>query len=110
MFSVLQEDLQVNAKDEYLQGVDVDSDSDQEDDDIRDTDLVFAVTNAEEDHCSIEVYVFSEEEHAMFVHHDMLLGAYPLCSTVLPAVDRALLAVGSFDSAVELWDVNLEDA
>merc|ERR1719456_1514941 len=51
-FSVLEEDSKHVGKDPYLKNVDVDSEDDEDDTAIRETDLVFAAASAEEDHCS----------------------------------------------------------
>lgn len=109
-FSVLEDDAKHVGNDPWLKNVDVDSESDGDDDDIRETDLVFAAASAEEDHCSLEVYVFSEDDHALYVRHDILLDAYPLCTAFVAGSDNCYIAVGSFDSNIALWNPNIEDA
>jgi periodic tryptophan protein 1 len=111
-FSVLEDDMKHVGKDPYLRNVDVESDEDEDDTAIRETDLVFAAASAEEDHCSLEIYVYSEEDHALFVRHDMLLDAYPLCTAFVGGTggDNCLVAVGTFDSVLQLWDPNVEEA
>jgi periodic tryptophan protein 1 len=109
-FSVLEEDSKLIGKDEYLKGVDVDSGSDAEDDEICATDLVFAAASAEEDHCSLEVYIYSEEDNALYVRHDMLLDAYPLATSFVGGEENSFVAVGNFDSVIHLWDPHVEDS
>merc|ERR1719453_206478 len=108
LFSVLDKDLELND--------DAKSDSDNSDAEyhnIRDTDLLFAAACIEEDVCSIEVYLYEEEDANMYVHHDILLPAYPLCLEVLPTAEGkkgAWLAVGSFNPTIDIWDLNMLDA
>jgi len=114
-FSVLNADGEMaRDKDPYLNQGTVDSDSDSDGDaEIQDADHVFIATSCEEDSCTLEVYVFDEEQANMFVHHDIMLGAYPLCvewiSRTASAEDGSFAAVGSIDHTIQLWNLEAAD-
>lgn len=107
-FSVLEEDGKFVGNDPYLKDVDVDSES-EDDCGIRESDLVLVAATAEEDTCSLEMYVYAREDNSLWVHHDILLSAYPLCTSTVLLDGQCFIAVGSFDSAIELWDPHVED-
>jgi periodic tryptophan protein 1 len=39
---------------------------------------------AESDHSNLEVYIYEHEKGNMYVHHEVILGAYPLCLEWIP--------------------------
>lgn len=110
-FSVLEADGPLaREKDPYMAGS-ADSDSDSEDyHEIRPEDLAFVAVEAEEESCSLEMYVYDADEATMFVHHDLMLGAYPLCVDWLSATPEAasgnFAVVGLYDHNIELWDLD----
>ena len=57
------------------------SDSDQEKEDytIRKNDSLIVVATAEADHSNLEVYLYDHKSSDLYVHHEIILGAYPLC-------------------------------
>lgn len=109
-FSVLKADGELaREKDQYLTG-NPDSESEDEPDDIKPEDQVFVAVSCEEDNCQLEVYVFEEEEATMYVHHDVMLSAYPLCiewlsSAGASAEEGSFGAVGLIDNTIQLWDL-----
>lgn len=111
IFSVLKEDVDVAKEpDPYLKG-DPDSDSDSEDFyEITPEDQVFVAASCEEENCMLEVYVFNEEQGSMYVHHDIMLGAYPLCvewiGQTQTTQDGCFGAVGLIDHCIQIWDLN----
>ncbi|CAK9035180.1 unnamed protein product [Durusdinium trenchii] len=116
-FSVLDADgALARERDPHLTG-NPDSDSDSEGEvEIRAEDHVFVAASCEEDRrqtdcCTLELYVFEEEEVNMYVHHDISLGAYPLCVEWMArssaGVEGCFAAVGSIDHSIQLW--NLEE-
>ncbi|CAK8994565.1 unnamed protein product [Durusdinium trenchii] len=111
-FSVLDADgALARERDPHLTG-NPDSDSDSEGEvEIRAEDHVFVAASCEEDCCTLELYVFEEEEVNMYVHHDISLGAYPLCVEWMArssaGVEGCFAAVGSIDHSIQLW--NLEE-
>lgn len=113
-FQTLNGDLPLlRERDPYLTG---NPDSDSEDDgenEIRPEDNVFIATSCEEDSCNLEVYVFDEEEGEMYVHHDIMLNAYPLCAEWLSSTasgEGSFGVVGSIDHSIEIWDLDVLDA
>jgi len=57
------------------------SDSEEEKDDytIRKTDSIIVAATAENDHSNLEIYVYEHEHSNLYVHHEIILGSYPLC-------------------------------
>jgi len=53
------------------------SGSELEDEVIRPTDNVFVACSCEDDECTLEVYLYDQDNAAMYVHHDLKLNAYP---------------------------------
>lgn len=113
-FTMLKEDAELaHEKDPYLTG-DPDSESDsQESLGIRPEDHIFVATSCDEDSCTLEVFVFDDDEANMWVHHDIMLGAYPLCvewlSTTSPSAEGSFAAVGSIDHSIHIWDLDYLD-
>lgn len=108
-FSVLKADGELaQDKDPYMKG-DPDTESEDEFDDIKPEDQVFVAVSCEEDSCQMEVYVFDEEEASMYVHHDVMLSAYPLCVEWLSSVSAegqgSYGAVGLIDHSIQIWDL-----
>jgi len=61
-------------------------DSEEEKDDytIRKTDSIIVAATAENDHSNLEVYIYEHEHANLYVHHEIILGSYPLCIEWLP--------------------------
>mmetsp|Transcript_55012 Transcript_55012/g.152507 ORF Transcript_55012/g.152507 Transcript_55012/m.152507 type:complete len:444 (-) Transcript_55012:114-1445(-) len=114
-FSVLSADGELaKERDPYLKG-NPDSDSDSEGFyEIRAEDKVFAAVSCEEDACNLELYIFDEEEASMYVHHDVMLGAYPLVvewlSSSAAAGEGSFAAIGLIDHTIQIWDLDELDA
>ena len=51
----------------------------KEDFTIRKTDSIIVAATADNDHSNLEVYIYEHEKSNLFVHHEIILGAYPLC-------------------------------
>jgi len=90
---------------------DPDSDSDSDDyHEIKPDDFLFLATSCEEESCMLELYVYEEEEANMYVHHDLMLGAYPLCvewlNRTTEIAQGSFAAVGLFNHTVEIWDLD----
>ena len=56
-----------------------DSDEEKEDYTIRKTDSLIVAATVEGDHSNLEVYIFDHKNSDLYVHHEIILGAYPLC-------------------------------
>lgn len=68
---------------EYPEGFS-DSEEEKEDYTIRKTDSILVAATAENDHSNLEVYIYEHERCNLYVHHEIILGAYPLCLEWLP--------------------------
>lgn len=68
-------------KDTFAQYPDQFSDSEEEKEDftIRKSDALIVAATADNDHSSLEVYVYEHENANMYVHHEIILSSYPLC-------------------------------
>lgn len=75
-------------EDNYVDDIHPDeySDSEEEKDDqiIRKTDSLIVAATAENDHSNLEVYIYDHKTSDLYVHHEIMLGAYPLCLEWLP--------------------------
>jgi len=111
-FSVLDNDapLLLN-KDPYRKEGEPDSESEPEFYDIGEEDHVFMAVSCDEENCQLELMVYVEEDASMYVHHDVTLGAYPLCvewiSEAGTGTTGSFAAIGLIDNSIQLWD--LED-
>ena len=116
-------------------------DDDTDEDDLDDwqlrpgSDLLLLAARNEDDVSHLEVWVCEppgttmreggdgiNTEANVYVHHDVLLAAFPLCLAWLDAAPGSLLgsragdsagslvAVGTMEPGIELWDVNEADA
>jgi len=113
-FSVLKADGALSReKDPFMEG-NPDSDSESEDyHEIRPEDLIFCAVSCEEEQCTLEMYVYDEDEANMYVHHDVMLDAYPLCVDWLPKTANAdggsFAAIGLIDHQIQIWDLDRLD-
>ena len=67
-----------NNRDQYPKEFS-DSEEEKEDYTIRKTDSLIVAATAESDHSNLEVYIYEHEKANLYVHHEVILGAYPLC-------------------------------
>ncbi|XP_074558735.1 uncharacterized protein LOC141814695 [Curcuma longa] len=111
-----------NDMDPYLQNKDDDDDDDDDDDEIEDmtiqpTDAVIVCARNEDEVSHLEVWICEESEDGdsnMYVHHDIILPAFPLCMAWLDCSLKGddkgnFIAVGSMEPAIEIWDLDLVD-
>lgn len=71
-----------NDEDPYITLPDADDDSENDEETIiRPTDALILACHSEEDGHTLDVYVYDDEEGSLFVHHDLMLNAFPLCVT-----------------------------
>jgi periodic tryptophan protein 1 len=111
MFSHIDADLELaKQKDAYMND-EIDDSEDEEYYDIKDTDVLFVAANVEEDACTVEVYLHDTIEGGMYVHHDFMIASYPLALEYIPVLQgrRSLLAVGSFDPKIDIWELSVHD-
>lgn len=109
-----------NREDPYITLRD-EEDEDQEDLMIQATDNLLLAAKTEDDISHLEVYLFDESEENdgnMYVHHDIMLPAFPLCLEWLDfrvgrkgAVEGPgnYVAIGTFDPEIEIWDLDTID-
>lgn len=89
--------------------------SDIEDYTIKPSDaIIVALHSEEEDLSHLDVCIYEPQEDNLYVHHDILLSSFPLCiawSNWTPHNENHgnLVAVGSFDPAIEIWDLDILD-
>eukprot|EP01116_Phalansterium_solitarium_P006581 TRINITY_DN1890_c0_g1_i1.p1 TRINITY_DN1890_c0_g1~~TRINITY_DN1890_c0_g1_i1.p1 ORF type:complete len:510 (-),score=166.20 TRINITY_DN1890_c0_g1_i1:318-1847(-) len=109
-----------NADDPYItlkdDDADAESDSDIDDYTIRPSDALLVAVHTEDELSHLDVYVYEQQEANLYVHHDLLLPAFPLCLSWLdfhPSLPAGtpgnLVAVGTFLPGIELWDLDVVD-
>jgi len=87
-----------NNRDNYPEAFS-DSEEEKEDFTIRKTDSIIVTATADNDHSNLEVYIYEHEKSNLFVHHEIILAAYPLCLEWLPewqGEKSNLIVVGTF--------------
>eukprot|EP00922_Rhytidocystis_sp_ex-Travisia-forbesii_P042923 GHVS01064162.1.p1 GENE.GHVS01064162.1~~GHVS01064162.1.p1 ORF type:complete len:511 (+),score=69.01 GHVS01064162.1:38-1534(+) len=111
-FQVLASDASAVAADPYLANANHDSD-DEEATEILPSDFLLLAASSEPDMSSIEVYVFDGENGSLYVHHDIVVGSYPLCLEWLSSSDGGgpgnLVAMGTFSHAIDIWNLDIMD-
>ncbi|KPI89210.1 hypothetical protein ABL78_1703 [Leptomonas seymouri] len=93
-----------------LEEVESDDEEELEDTTFKPTDLVFAVACADAEAPRLELYVYDEPEDNMYVHHDMEISAFPLCSSWLTDGTMSLAAVGTMLPFIEVWALDVMDS
>ncbi|XP_073004233.1 uncharacterized WD repeat-containing protein C17D11.16-like [Typha latifolia] len=104
-----------NDMDPYLQNKDDDDDEEIDDMAIKPTDAVIVCARNEDEVSHLEVWIYEESEDGepnMYVHHDVILPAFPLCTAWLDCNLKGgdkgnFIAVGSMEPAIEIWDLDL---
>ncbi|KAI8238367.1 putative WD repeat-containing protein [Colletotrichum sp. SAR 10_99] len=96
-----------------------DDDEDREDLQILATDNLLLAAKVEDEMAHLEVYVYEDAADNLYVHHDIMLPAIPLCVEWLDipvqkaGVDKDstanFVAVGTMDPDIEVWDLDTVD-
>ncbi len=96
-----------------------DGDDDREELQILATDNLLLAAKIEDELAHLEVYVYEDSADNLYVHHDIMLPAMPLCVEWLDIpVGKAgveqdspanFVAVGTFDPDIEIWDLDTVD-
>jgi periodic tryptophan protein 1 len=109
-----------NADDPYITIQD-DGDEDEEKEELQilASDNMLVAAKVEDEVAYLEIYVYEDEADNLYVHHDIMLPAIPLCVEWLDLpVGRGnadlnsrgnYVAVGTFDPDIELWDLDTID-
>jgi periodic tryptophan protein 1 len=104
-------DEEVNNRDKYPDAFS-DSEEEKEDFTIKKTDSIIVAATADNDHSNLEVYVYEHDQANLYVHHEIILGAYPLCLEWLPVWqgEKAnMIIVGTFLPQIEIWNLDSEN-
>ncbi|CCU76108.1 unnamed protein product [Blumeria hordei] len=94
-------------------------DEEREDLQILATDNLLLTAKVEDEISHLEIYVYEDEADNLYVHHDIMLPAIPLCverldfavgkQTVDQTAVSNFVAVGTFDPDIEIWDLDTID-
>lgn len=110
-----------NADDPYITLQGEDDDDDKSDLQILATDNMLVAAKVEDEVAHLEIYVYEDEADNLYVHHDIMLPAIPLCvewldlpigkdiNTVDAYSKGNYVAVGTFDPDIEIWDLDTID-
>ena len=108
-----------NADDPYITLEDEEEDEEREELQVLATDNMLVTAKVEDEVAHLEVYVYEDEGDNLYVHHDIMLPAIPLCVEWLDLpvgkemshsdLTGSYVAVGTFDPDIEIWDLDIVD-
>ncbi|GAA5862109.1 hypothetical protein JCM8547_007742 [Rhodosporidiobolus lusitaniae] len=109
-----------NAEDPFvtLEAKQEDEELEREELEIYPTDNLIVAAKTEDDVSQLEIYVYDDSSENLYVHHDLLLPAMPLCLEWLDfcpgrtteSTDRGnFVAVGTLDPEIEIWSLDVVD-
>lgn len=106
-----------NKDDPYitLQENEASDDEEREELQILPTDNMVLAARIEDEVAHLEAYVYEDSADNLYVHHDVMLPAIPLCVEWLSAKPNKsgergnFAAVGTMDPDIELWDLDVVD-
>lgn len=107
-----------NKDDPYitLQENEDSDDEEREELQVMPTDNMVLAARIEDEVAHLEVYVYEDNHDNLYVHHDVMLPAIPLCVEWLSARPNEagargnFAAVGTMDPDIELWDLDVVDS
>ncbi|OLL24061.1 putative WD repeat-containing protein [Neolecta irregularis DAH-3] len=99
-----------NPEDPYIVLDEKEEDKERAELQILPTDNILLSSKTEDDISNLEIYVYEDSAENLYVHHDILLPSMPLCLEWLyPEDGLNLVAVGTFEPGIEVWDVDTID-
>ena len=109
-----------NAEDPYITFQEnEDEDEEREELQVLATDNMVVAAKVEDEVAHLEIYVYEDEADNLYVHHDIMLPAIPLCvewldlpvgkGTLDTSLTANFVAVGTFDPDIEIWDLDTID-
>lgn len=111
---------QPNEDDPYLvMPEDEEEQEEREELQILPTDNLLLAGKVEDEVAHLEVYVYEDEADNLYVHHDIMLPAIPLCIEWLDIpvgknteerTSGNFVAVGTMGSDIEIWDLDIVDS
>lgn len=109
-----------NEKDPYLvMPPEEEEEEEREELHIMPTDNLLITGKVEDEVAHLEVYVYEDEADNLYVHHDIMLPAIPLCVEWLDIpvgkntenrTSGNFVAVGTMESDIEVWDLDVVDS
>jgi periodic tryptophan protein 1 len=105
-------------KDPYLQIPEDEDDDEREELQILATDNLLLAGKIDDEVAHLEVYVYEDEADNLYVHHDIMLPAIPLCvewldmpvgKTAEGRTTGNFVAVGTMEPDIEIWDLDIVD-
>lgn len=109
---------QPNEKDPYLVFPDEEDEEEKEELQILASDNLLLAAKVEDEVAHLEVYVYEDEADNLYVHHDVMLPAIPLCVEWLDLpvgrdsenrTNGNFVAVGTMEPDIEVWDLDVVD-
>ncbi|KAK9719807.1 hypothetical protein QE152_g22469 [Popillia japonica] len=86
-------------------------DSEKEDEKLKSDDNLILAGRVDGDASTLEIYVYNETEGSLYVHHDFLLPAFPLCIEWLDHepghAPGNYCAIGTMDPIIDIWDLDI---
>jgi len=109
-----------NAEDPYITLQENEDDEEEREElQILATDNLVVAAKVEDEVAHLEIYVYEDEADNLYVHHDIMLPAIPLCvewldiqvgkETTGKGLRGNFVAVGTFDPDIEIWDLDTVD-
>ncbi|CAG2100292.1 unnamed protein product [Medioppia subpectinata] len=100
-----------NTEDPYIENDDNSDESDENEDfRIKPTDNLVLVGHVESDASVLEVRVYNEEDEH-YVHHDIILGSYPICLEWINYSSSSeepvnYVGIGDMGKEITIWDID----
>lgn len=113
-----------NSEDPYITLKEDDDDNEREDLEVLPTDNLLVIAKTEDEISQLEIYIYEESQDNIYVHHDLMLPAFPLCLEWLdfpPASTSTTndpastgfgnyIAVGTMDPEIEIWSLDVVES